>query len=109
VVESVYKKQVTSPFFRDLGHEGNICNSYEMVRSKGELKPGCEISYVWETAYLFLKTKEALENDQVITVQPFQGLESELASLESKEKPSPSALAVSDSRLQTPDSRLINQ
>ena len=71
VVELVDKKHEISPAVRDHGHEGNIRNSYEMVRSKGELRPGCEISYVWETANLFLKTKQALEKDEVITLQPF--------------------------------------
>jgi predicted dehydrogenase len=72
VVEVVDKKYVTSPLFRDHGHEGNIRNSYEMVRSHGESKPGCAISYVWETAQLFLKTREALEEEKVITLEPFE-------------------------------------
>ena len=72
VVEVVDKKYVTSPLFRDHGHERNIRNSYEMARAAGELGAGCAISYVWETAQLFLKTKEALEEDKVITLEPFE-------------------------------------
>jgi predicted dehydrogenase len=73
VVEVVHRKHVTSPLFRDHGHEDNIRNSYEMVRERGHgLKPGCAINYVWETAQLFLKTREALEEDKIITLGPFE-------------------------------------
>ena len=72
LVEVVDKKYVTSPLFRDHGHEKNIRNSYEMVRARGEIRQGCAVSYVWETAQLFLKTREALEENRVITLEPFE-------------------------------------
>ncbi len=72
VCEVVDRKHIISLLFRDHGHEDRIRRSYEMVRSDRELQPGCTTSYVWETGQLFLKTKEALEKDKAITLQPFE-------------------------------------
>jgi len=71
VIEVVEKKYVTNLPHRDHGHEANIRRSYEMVRSKGELNPGCSVQYVWETGMLFLKTKEALERNRTIVLNSF--------------------------------------
>jgi predicted dehydrogenase len=55
---------------RDHGHERMICESYALGRgSRGD---GCTIAYVWETAQLFLKTKEALETSRTIMLRPFE-------------------------------------
>jgi len=68
-IEVVDKKIKVSPFYREHGHESNITGSYEML-DKSELS-GCTTKYVWETAELFLKTRQALEENRVITVLPF--------------------------------------
>lgn len=68
-VEVVDKKYKTAPFFRDHGHESNVTRSYEMVRpTAGAGFPGCPIDYVWETGNLFLKTREALNENRQITI-----------------------------------------
>lgn len=72
VVEIVDKKHITSLLFRDHGHENAIVNSYEMVRSKGKLNSGSTVSYIWETGQLFLKTKEALEKNEVTILKPYE-------------------------------------
>ena len=74
VIEVVEKKYVTNLPHRDHGHEANIRHSYEMVRSKGELNPGCSVQYVWETGMLFLKTKEALERNRTIVLNSFDAV-----------------------------------
>lgn len=74
VIEVVEKKYVTNLPHRDHGHEANIRRSYEMVRSKGELTPGCSVQYVWETGMLFLKTKEALERNRTIVLNSFDAV-----------------------------------
>jgi predicted dehydrogenase len=74
VIEVVEKKYVTNLPHRDHGHEANIRRSYEMVRSKGELNPGCSVQYVWETGMLFLKTKEALERNRTIVLNSFDAV-----------------------------------
>jgi predicted dehydrogenase len=71
-VEVVDKRYVISSAHRDHGHEVAIRSSYEMVRPKGAPNTGCELSYVWETANLFLQTRAALEQNRVITLQPFE-------------------------------------
>jgi predicted dehydrogenase len=57
--------------FRDHGHRRAITNSYGLARSgrgEGEAAP---VSYVWGTGELFLRTKEALDNnDEVIVSAP---------------------------------------
>lgn len=72
VVEVVDKKYVFSGRFRDHGHEALIRRSYEMARPRREPFTGCDISYIWGTGELFLKTKEALETNQTISLNSGQ-------------------------------------
>jgi len=70
-VEIVEKKHRLALPFRDHGHENNILSSYALVRPV-QLKPRrCSVKYVWETAMLFLKTKEALEQNRTIVVEAY--------------------------------------
>jgi predicted dehydrogenase len=69
VIENVDRKIRRSQLFRDHGHESNIRNSFEMAVNSSA--PGEEISYVWESGELFLKTKEALETKRPTVVRPF--------------------------------------
>lgn len=71
-VQVIEKKHRPFSLFRDHGHELNIKHSYEMVRpSAGSPQRGCSLKYVWETAELFLKTREALETGKQTIIQPF--------------------------------------
>lgn len=71
-VEVVEKRYRISHCFRDHGHELNIKRSYEMVRPSGNHRePGCPIHYVWETGELFLRTREALEENKQVVVYPY--------------------------------------
>jgi predicted dehydrogenase len=73
VVEVVEKKHRTRLPFRDHGHERTVCDSYQLVRhSNGARLPGCSTAYVWETGQLFLRTKQALEVDRRLRLEPFQ-------------------------------------
>jgi predicted dehydrogenase len=67
VVEIVDKVHIRNPFFRDHGHERSVCSSYACSRDKNA--PGLSPQYVWESAQLFLKTKEALDNNQKLVVE----------------------------------------
>lgn len=73
-IEIIDKKIKCSPWLRDHGHSGAIEFSYEA--SKGQ-RDGCSIKYVWETGDLFLKTREALEKNQKLTLHRFE--ESEIS------------------------------
>lgn len=69
-VDILEKKIRIGSFFRNYGHETNIKVSYELVRSeKDDQLQGCSINYVWETGNLFLKTKQALETNQKVTIE----------------------------------------
>jgi len=67
-IEVVDKKKKYRPFFRDHGHEGAIEKSYQMSPRGGNAFCGESAQYVWETGELFLKTKEALESREVLTL-----------------------------------------
>jgi len=70
-IEVVEKKHKVVLIFRDHGQELNIRRSYEMVRPRAEsAPPGCCVDYVWETAELFLKTRQALEENRSVVVHP---------------------------------------
>lgn len=66
VVENLDRKQRTSQFFRDHGHERAIRASYELVRGNN---PGAPRDYVWQTGDLFLRTKDALEQNRVLVIE----------------------------------------
>jgi predicted dehydrogenase len=69
VVEVEDRKRIIAPFFRDHGHDANVRESYEMVCPATEPNPGCDVAYVWETGLLFLKTKQALDKGEVVTIE----------------------------------------
>jgi predicted dehydrogenase len=71
-VEVVDQRHITNPLFRDHGHQRSICSSYELSRDKS--RPGLSRQYVWESAQLFLKTKEALETNQRLTINGLRDL-----------------------------------
>ena len=66
-IERGATKKVTRSLFRDHGHERSIERSYGL-RQGGE---GDDVAYVWETGELFLKTREALEEDRDVVVEGF--------------------------------------
>jgi hypothetical protein len=94
VVEVVDKKYVTSLLLRNHGHEDAIRKSYEMVRPNGEPNPGCGIPYVWETGHLFLKTKEALDEDKVFTLESYERSLSQHAAVKKLQSEQASAFQV---------------
>ncbi len=70
-IEDVDQKRVRHSWNRDHGHESNILNSYKLSGVAGEESRGCTLPYVWETGELFLKTKEALEENTIKIVEAF--------------------------------------
>lgn len=69
VIEEGSSKRIIQPFFRDHGHDANMRESYAMVRPKADPGPGADVSYVWETGLVMLKTKEALDKGEAVTVE----------------------------------------
>ena len=68
VIEVIDKKYVYTTLFREHGHEENILNSYGMTEAGESSFEGCQPRYVWETGLLFLKTREALQRNEAITI-----------------------------------------
>ncbi|HKR66328.1 MAG TPA: Gfo/Idh/MocA family oxidoreductase [Thermoanaerobaculia bacterium] len=65
-IEEVDRKHRTKQLFRDHGHERAIRASYELVRGGNR---GVTREYVWQTGDLFLRTKDALEQNRVMTIE----------------------------------------
>lgn len=62
-------RKKTSLRYRDHGHEANVKRSHELLGGGA----GLSRDYVWETAELFLATREALESDSAVTVTGYPG------------------------------------
>lgn len=70
-VEIVERKQHLRQRYRDHGHQENILRSLRLASGNTRPEDPCPVDYVWETGQLFLKTREALETNQVVTVDAF--------------------------------------
>ena len=70
-VEIVNEKHVFRNQRRDHGHKSNIVAAVDAIRRDLPYDRQERIDYIANTAWLFLKTKEALELDQSITIQSF--------------------------------------
>jgi len=68
-VENGAKKRTISQIFRDHGHRACIEESYQKTLDASA--SGASVPYIWETACLFLKTKEALESGNTQIVNGF--------------------------------------
>ncbi len=73
-VEVADKVRVYRNRFRDHGHERNIISSYENVKRSLLYDRVARTAHIWNTAMLFLKTKEALESDSRTVVYPHQAV-----------------------------------
>jgi predicted dehydrogenase len=68
VIERGEEKRRVSPLFRDHGHARNVARSYALVRPSTPAFTGCSLEYVWQTADLFLRTKQAVDENREIVV-----------------------------------------
>jgi predicted dehydrogenase len=73
-----HQKERYFNWYRDHGHARNILSAFKSVRNALPYDRAAEISYVWNTGWLFLKTKEALESRREILVDSFSALRSEI-------------------------------
>ncbi len=67
VIEVVDKKTTIKKRLRDHGHERSICSSYE--KAKNTADKGQELNYVYQSAELFLSTRQALEENRIIKIE----------------------------------------
>jgi predicted dehydrogenase len=68
-VEILDKKHRLSLMFRDHGHEEAIRRSYALVRpGMNDPGQGVALDYLWQTGDLFLRTKQALDENRVLVI-----------------------------------------
>jgi predicted dehydrogenase len=65
-------------WYRDYGHARSIVSAFQSVRNDLPYDRAAEISYIWNTGWLFLKTKEALESGRDITIDSFAATNAEI-------------------------------
>ncbi len=71
VIETGARKERVRLPFRDHGHRDRIVASYGLARPGSGPSGVADVAYVWETGELFLRTREALEQDRIVVVQPY--------------------------------------
>jgi predicted dehydrogenase len=71
-IDILDKSKTYRSFYRDQGHKDNIIKplkKYEIGNESDRLK---NVSYIWNTGWLFLKTREALESSNKIQIHSFE-------------------------------------
>ncbi len=63
-IETIDKKSQHKKLSRDHGHQNSILGSYQ----RAQTDQGLAKEYIWQTAELFLKTREALERNQTLVI-----------------------------------------
>ncbi len=71
-VEIADAKKRYHNFYRDHGHRHNIVSAYKNVHFNEQYCRETEYSQILNSAWLFLKTKEALEKNERITLNSFE-------------------------------------
>ncbi len=69
-IENVSRRRTIRGRVRDHGHREAIIGSYSAASDSSAGAPP-DVSYIWETGELFVRTKQALEEDRVVEVGGF--------------------------------------
>lgn len=69
IVDKVYK---ITKLLRDHGHEKNVQESYNMLSEKQTGISSQSTDYIWNTGYLAIMTKEALEKNEKIVIEGYE-------------------------------------
>jgi len=72
-VEVVERKRRYFNLHRDHGHRANIVRAYEAARGGAPYDRDAAIRHLANTAWLFLKTREALELESELTIEEYRG------------------------------------
>ena len=71
VIERVERKSRVKSLFRDHGHSEAILGSYNAVFGLPNAVNQYDVAYVWETAELFLRTKQALDSNLPVVLDAY--------------------------------------
>jgi predicted dehydrogenase len=72
IVEIIDVKKRYESFYRNHGHQNNIISAYSNVLKNEPFPRNSEINHILNTAWLFLNTKEALENNERRSIGSFE-------------------------------------
>jgi predicted dehydrogenase len=70
-VEVLDKKKIYTHFYRDQGHKINIVKAYQSIQRDDDYDYTKNISYIWNTAWLYLKTRQALETSKKVIIRSY--------------------------------------
>jgi len=68
VIDVLQRKKTYRNLFRDHGHHRNIGGAYRGVHDKAPYDAACRLRHMCNTAWLFLSTKRALEENRALTI-----------------------------------------
>jgi predicted dehydrogenase len=71
-IDVLDKKKTYNTFYRDQGHKLNIIKPMQKDEVENESDHLKSMSYIWNTGWLFLKTREALETNKIIKINSFE-------------------------------------
>jgi len=71
-IEQVQRKMVFRSVFRDHGHARNITAAFRNVHDSLTYDKAAELQHMRNTAWLFLNTKRALEENRILTISTYQ-------------------------------------
>lgn len=72
VIQHAERKRRYFNLFRDHGHARNIVDAFTSVRDAVPFDGEAQRAYVWNTGWLFLQTRAALEQNRPLVVEPFE-------------------------------------
>lgn len=71
-VHRLEQKRTYRGWTRNHGHSAAILGSYDAAHNQGDGTNCCNLEYVWETADLFLRTREALQLSSPVIASAFE-------------------------------------
>jgi predicted dehydrogenase len=69
-VEVIERKWHYRSLFRNQGHRARVCEAFLNVRDGLDYDRAAETEYVWNTGWLFLKTKDAVDTGREMIIGP---------------------------------------
>lgn len=67
-LDNLDKKVKKTRIFRDHGHQSNVLTTYKLLDPQNAGEP---VEYIWNTGFLVLKVKEALETQKEVVIEDF--------------------------------------
>ena len=69
-VDVIERKWRYRSLWRNQGHRDRVCEAFLNVRDRLDYDRAAETEYIWNTGWLFLKTKEAVDTGREMIIGP---------------------------------------